>query len=105
MSDDSESSAPRPASSPPAPKASKGGKRKGTPGVEYGKLKFHLPFAMERALRFACFELEINPKAVHKTPQALVEESVRRHLDLLSKHISFPPGMLSNTKGAPESAS
>jgi len=72
------------------------------PGVEFGKLKFQLPLAMERALRFASFELEVNPKAVHVTPDALVIEAVRRHLDLLGKHIAFTPGMWPNSKADSE---
>jgi hypothetical protein len=87
----------KPVSAPALPKATRG-KHKGNPGVEYGKIAFRLPLHMERALRFASFQLEINPKATHKTPQAILEEGLRRHLDALSKHIEFLPNMLTLPK-------
>lgn len=86
-------------------KAPKRGRRKGTPGVEYGNLTFRLPLAMERSLRFVCFQLEVNPKAIHKTPDALVEEAVRRHLELLGKHMPLNPGGAPDAKAPSEPAS
>jgi hypothetical protein len=104
MADQPESPAPNPNLTPPTPPTGKNGKvakSKNSPKPEYGAMRFRLPKSLERAIRFASFELEENPKAIHKTPQAIVEEGMRRHLELLSKHINFPPGMLP-PKSTPE---
>lgn len=101
MADQAESPVPILPPIPVSGKNTKTGKTKNSPKVEYGAMRFRLPKSLERAIRYASFELEENPKAVHKTPQALLEEAVRRHLDLLSKHIHFPVGMLPH-KSTPE---
>ena len=93
MPDQSESPSPKAAVSSTAAKSKKGGAVKSMPGVKFGNLKFKLPYDMERALRFASFQLEVNPKATFIEPEDLVIEAVRRHLDLLAKHITFSPGM------------
>lgn len=79
-------------------------RRRNEPNVEFGKLKFRLPLHLERAIRFAAFELEVNPKAIHTTPEALVIEGVRRYMESLTKHITFPVGMWPNDKADSESA-
>jgi hypothetical protein len=84
-----------------AGKSGKAGKAKKAPKVEYGSMRFRLPKGLERALRYASFEMEEKPKAVHKTPQAILEDGMRRHLDYLSKYITFPSGMLTH-KSTPE---
>jgi hypothetical protein len=99
MVDQPESPVPNPNLTPPTPPTGKNGKvakSKNSPKPEYGAMRFRLPKALERAVRFASFELEENPKAIHKTPQAILEQGTRRYLDLLStnKHVNFPPGML-----------
>lgn len=105
MADQSESPTPKSTSAAASKKPGRG-RRKGTPGVEYGNLTFRLPLAMERSLRFVCFQLEVNPKAIFKTPDAIVEESVRRYLELLGKHMPItPPSGTPETKAPSESAS
>ena len=86
---------------PPPVKNGKVGKAQKSPKPEYGTMRFRLPKSLERAVRYASFELEENPKAIHKTPQAILEEGTRRYLDFLKKHINFPPGMLTH-KSTPE---
>ena len=93
MPDQSESPSPKAAVSSTASKSKKGGTGKSMQGVKFGNLKFKLPYDMERALRFASFQLEVNPKATFIEPEELVIEAVRRHLDLLAKHVTFSPGM------------
>lgn len=93
MSDQPESSSPKAAVSSTVPKSKKGGIGKSMPGVKMGKRKFILPYDMERALRFASFQLEVNPKATIIEPEDLVIEAVRRHLDALAKFITFSPGI------------
>lgn len=101
MADQPESPTPTLPPTPPSGRNTKTGKGKNSPKVEYGTMRFRLPKALERAIRYASFELEENPNAIHKTPQALLEEAVRRHLNLLGKHITFPAGMLP-PKSTPE---
>ena len=103
MPDQSESLTPKAAVSSNASKSQKRGTGKNLPGVKFGNLKFKLPYDMERALRFASFQLEVNPKATHIEPEDLVIEAVRRHLDLLAKHMVFTPGMWPVSKTDPES--
>ncbi|SFQ79736.1 hypothetical protein [Hymenobacter arizonensis] len=102
MSEQSDSLSPKPAVSTTAAKSQKGGMGKSMPGVKFGKRKFFLPYDMERALRFASFQLEVTPKAVIIEPEDLVIEAVRRHLDLLAKHITFTPGMWPVSKTSSE---
>jgi hypothetical protein len=101
MADQPESPVPNADAIPPTGKNGKVGKGKNFPKVEYGAMRFRLPKSLERALRFASFEMEEKPKAIHKTPQAILEDGMRRHMDYLSKYITFPPGMLPH-KSTPE---
>ena len=101
MADQSESPIPTSTSTPATVKNGKAGKAKSSAKVEYGAMRFRLPKGLERAIRYAAFELEENPKSIHKTPQAILEEGARRYLDFLSKHVNFPPGMLTH-KSTPE---
>ena len=101
MTDQPESFIPNSDAISPTGKNGKVGKAKSSSKVEYGTMRFRLPKGLERAVRYASFELEENPKAIHKTPQAILEEGTRRYLDFLKKHINFPPGMLTH-KSTPE---
>ena len=94
MSDQSELPSPKPAVSTTAAKSSRGKVSKSMPGVTFGKRKFYLPYDMERAIRFASFQFEVDPTAKFVQPEDLVISAVRYYLDKVAKQkITFPPGV------------